>query len=533
MDLRDSENQKLARRRPAAGVVAVLLMAACSSGGSGSTGADTTSAASTGSGAIPTTTRAPAEIPTVEMPPNDGPVLSINPDGIGDAAPGLAGMGWNTGPLDALGSLRPPWVRIDADLGELSPSPDELDVGPLLDKLDAIAVQSPGAKPLVILSYMPAWLGQGTVDARCARCDPTRVTPSDWTQWESLVEAVVTAAATHDHPAVEFEVWNEPDLPVFWQDGPTRFLELADHTHRAVEAAEATTGVDLTIGGPAASLFLMNPQNIADYLSTMTRLGHEVGFLSFHWYANYPCLGPDGNEGLGSDELYESLKCTNQQMTPVVYERIVTRVRASVDDALAPGQEAPPLFIDEWGISAGGFDTRNDTNVGAAFTLASLIVMERTGIDRAYRYRAVAGDGAPPGDWGVVGYGGTKTPSWWIFDAWLGTRGNETDGVRLDVHGDPPDDVWVRATHGGDDGTVTVLVANTAVGDGAAHPITLDLATACGAGAASRIEVATLDAETPDLDHPVAVRLSDGERLGLPVPPHSATRVVVHCASDE
>jgi hypothetical protein len=118
--------------------------------------------------------------PTATTVPNvmAGPVVSVTRAVEGDARPSLAGLDWNTGPLTAVAPMRPPTVRIDADLGEISPGPGVVHLQPLLQKVATIHVN--GGVPLVILDYLPAWLGRPTVASTCTSCDPTLVAPQDW-----------------------------------------------------------------------------------------------------------------------------------------------------------------------------------------------------------------------------------------------------------------------------------------------------------------------------------------------------------------
>ena len=113
-------------------------------------------------------------------------------------------------------AAHPRTVRIDASLEVASTGPDALDLRNLLERV--AAVRAVGAEPIVILSYMPEWLGTPNANGR----DPTRVPPSDPDAWEALIQRVVHELAIAPAPAYRFEVWNEPDNPIFWQDLPVR-----------------------------------------------------------------------------------------------------------------------------------------------------------------------------------------------------------------------------------------------------------------------------------------------------------------------
>ncbi|MBI2169673.1 MAG: hypothetical protein HYU28_09290 [Actinobacteria bacterium] len=338
----------------------------------------------------------------------------------------LLGVGWNTGSLDGVAPLHPPAVRIDGSLHEASTGPGALDLDPLLARVEA--ARSIGAEPQVILSYMPPWLARTWPgDPR----DPTRLAPRDPAAWQGLVETVVESLATAPDPAFRFEVWNEPDLPVFWQDSPADFIELARRTHAAIAAVEARTGLDLQVGGPAAAF--PDAAWIVPYAQVT-----EPDFVSWHFYGNHPFFGPDGNEGFVPDPVYQANARRNPLTSPSEFASQTEMVRSWV----GLGTE---LTIDEWNVAAGGFDTRHDTHEGAAFDAAVLTEMERAGLDAADFYRSSDTPGLERrGEWGLVDGTGERKPAWWVFDAF-----HRAQGIRIGLTGDAPAlGVWGRASRG-------------------------------------------------------------------------------------
>lgn len=369
----------------------------------------------------------------------------------------LVGVGWNTGPLDGVVALRPRQVRIDGSLHNLSVGPGQLDPAELAVLLDRVArVRAAGAEPLVILSYMPPWLARhfGGPDGR----DPTKVRPSDYDAWQELVEDVVTELATADDPALRFEVWNEPDIPIFWQDLPDAFIELAVRTHRAVAAVAASMDLELEVGGPAVAF--PDPAFIVPYVSRIRSEGLPLDFVSWHYYGNHPLFGPDGAEDILPPEvlpLYPVLGRRNPAATPSSYRFQVEAVRSWVDAALAGSALDPELVIDEWNLSAAGYDLRHDTNEGAAFAAGVLMEMESAGLDGADFYRATddPAGGSRRGDWGLVDAAGERKPSWWVFHAWQGSAGERLATSRPAA---APAGVFARATRALD--TIHVLLSN-------------------------------------------------------------------------
>lgn len=78
--------------------------------------------------------------------------------------------------------------------------------------------------------------------------------PRDWDRWSDLIRDLVThwterygLAEVRDHWS--FEVWNEPNLDVFWSGTREEYFRLYDVTASAVRSVNP----DLRIGGPASA----------------------------------------------------------------------------------------------------------------------------------------------------------------------------------------------------------------------------------------------------------------------------------------
>jgi len=380
----------------------------------------------------------------------------------GPANTNLTGAVWNSGSSVApIAPVHPKIIRIDGSLQDRSQGPDQLDLQPLLDRV--AQVRAIGAEPLVILSYMPRWLGA----PRAGTNDPTRYGPYDLDLWQKLITTVVRTLATAPQPAYMFEVWNEPDIPIFWQDTPQEFVATALRTHEAVAEVKRETGKPLEVGGPAAAFNLND--TMVQYLQSVVSAGLPLDFVSWHKYANSPFLGPDGPEGNLPLSLYQLLAKRNPNSTPLDYSTEIDQVRSKVDAALAGTGVSPKLMIDEWNVSAGGYDVRNDDAEGASLDAGILIEMERAGLDAAAFYRAISGSANHTGDWGMVFSDGTPKPSWWVFRAWAIMTGS-----RLPVTGDAPSaGLWARATR--DDGCISVLLTNFVATGAPARTVQINL----------------------------------------------------------
>lgn len=440
---------------------------------------------------------------------------------VGSPNRNLTGVVWNSGSsIAALQPVHPSIVRIDASLQDRSPGPDQLDLQPLLDRV--AQVRAIGAEPLVILSYMPRWLGQPRATAGQ---DPTRMGPYDLDLWQNLITTVVRTLATADKPAYRFEVWNEPDFSNFWQDTRAELIATMLRTHQAVANVKAETGLPLQVGGPAS--FFGGSPLLPQYAKAVADAHLPLDFVSWHNYANFPFLGPDGPEGNLPAPLYKLLARRNPNSTPLSYSAQIRRVRAEINNAVGNSGLSPELVIDEWNVSAGGYDLRHDTAEGAALDAGILIEMEKAGLDEAAFYRAVSG-GSQPGDWGLVYADGTPKPSWWVFRAWTTMTGD-----RLFTYGDSPTTgLWARATR--DHGCVSVLLTNFVATGAPARTVEVSLTgqlPQCKAGRTTTL--ATLDDTSTSLANastlPVANENSHDNSVTVPMKSQSVALLRVSC----
>ncbi len=99
-----------------------------------------------------------------------------------------------------------------------------------------------GLRPVVELSFMPAALArdpQQTIFSYRGIISP----PADWAEWRQLVGALashlVQRYGTDEVAQWAFEVWNEPNLAVFWSGTMADYLRLYDESVRAIKAVSS------------------------------------------------------------------------------------------------------------------------------------------------------------------------------------------------------------------------------------------------------------------------------------------------------
>lgn len=421
----------------------------------------------------------------------------------------LVGFGWHDGgaPLTTVEPLRPRLIRVDAALEQVSAGPEEpLALEPLLARVAAI--RAIGAEPLVILSYMPAWLGEPVAWGR----DPTRVRPYDLDAWQSVVHDVVRALATADAPTLRFEAWNEPDVPLFWQDLPSSWVDTVERSARAVAQVEQETGLDLAFGGAATAV--PDPVYLEQFLERFRDPTLPLDFVSWHYYGNYPFFGPDGAEFDVTEPVQPVLGRQNPSATPAAFGYQVGFMRNLVDALLAgSGRAAPDLVLDEWNLSAAGFDLRHDTASNAAFAASVLSEMQGAGLDAAAFFRANDTRGVP-GEHGAVRVDGERKPVWYAFDLWQ----RQADAVVSATFADARDgDLWAVAT--ADATHIAVLLSTFRADPQATEPITVSIRVSGRTVAVVGAVVRRIDGAHPGGGPPEPVTQSAGAVVvTLPVP---------------
>ncbi len=368
--------------------------------------------------------------------------------------PQLVGFNWRAGG-EAVAPLRPRLVRTFAvRLGRISPARGVLDFTAADAEVDAISAT--GAMPVVVLIERPPW-------------DPGAGSAG----YESVVMAVVrhylVDRRAHGHAPVWFESGNEPEFPPtsHGQLPPELAADVAAQV-RAVSRVETEAKVDATYGGPAA--LFADPPVAAAFVAVARAAGRLPDFVSWHTYPNAPLLGPDGPEDRSSPAavaVWQALHGTNPAASPTILGTGIDVMRTAVGAAMLPGELVPSLLITEWNLSSGGFDARNDTFVGAAHTVASLIEMHEHRLDGATFFAAVDRHCSSPdvnpghkqfcGDWGTASAAGARKPVWHGFELWQMLQGP----TRAMTGADATAGLWAVAAE--DANTTRMLIASFSV----------------------------------------------------------------------
>lgn len=303
------------------------------------------------------------------------------------------------------------------------------------DGVDSVldTLLSTGVRPVVELSFMPAALARdphATVFEWKGIVSP----PTDWGHWAELNRRLV--AHLVDRYGLEtvrtwaFEVWNEPNLEVFWTGTQEEYFRLY------AEAATAVKSVDpkLRVGGPATAA----SEWLEPFVAFVVRNELPLDFLSTHTYGNLP-----------------------MHVRPILERH---------------GLERLPIWWTEWGVGSTHFGPIHDSAFGAAFVLRGLKAAQ--GHLAALAYWVVSDHfeelGRPPrlfhNGFGLLSVGNLRKPRYWAVQL---AEGLSDDVLSCRVEGDGASslvDAWAtRSTLGRIDVVVWNVTPNGSQFRGVRH----------------------------------------------------------------
>ncbi len=275
-------------------------------------------------------------------------------------------------------------------------------------------------RPVVELSFMPRDLASSpeeTVFIYRSIISP----PRDWQRWEELnyrfASHLVERYGIDEVSQWRFEVWNEPNLAVFWTGSQQDYFKLYQLAARAIKAVDSR----LLVGGPATAA----AEWVGDFLQFVRQEHVPLDFLSTHTYGNLPL-----------------------------------DIRQLLD---AYGFQDVSIWWTEWGVSPTHFAPVNDSVFAAPFVLHG---MKRTqGRAEMLAYWVVSDHfeelGRAPclfhGGFGLLTIGNLRKPRYWAL-ALAEDMGAQL--VQVDLQGDGAGslvDAWASRKP---DGVIDLLAWN-------------------------------------------------------------------------
>ena len=277
-----------------------------------------------------------------------------------------------------------------------------------------------GVRPVVELSFMPRALAADT-EPTIFQYRGLISPPADWDRWRDLTARF--ASGLVDRYGIDevarwgFEVWNEPNLEVFWAGTQADYFRLYELAARAIKRVDER----LLVGGPSTAAAGW----IVDFLDFVLEHDVPLDFVSTHTYGNWPL---DVREALRSRGLDRML-----------------------------------VWWTEWGVTPTHFYDVTDSVYGAPFVLHGM--KSAQGRLDALAYWVVSdhfeelgrAERLLHGGFGLLTIGNLRKPRWWAL-ALAEQLGDEL--LVTELSGDGAGslvDVWA-ARRG--DGTVDVLAWN-------------------------------------------------------------------------
>ncbi|MFN8529367.1 MAG: beta-xylosidase [Anaerolineae bacterium] len=153
-----------------------------------------------------------------------------------------------------------------------------------------------GIRPFVEFGFMPYALASSEETVFWWKGNITP--PKDWERWEWLIQQfvrhVIERYGQDEVRRWYFEVWNEPDLTIFWKDANFEaYMELYERTARAIKQVDSA----LKVGGPASAASSFYPGKAPwgkEFLTRCREKNLPVDFFSTH---PYPTFHPVDLEG--------------------------------------------------------------------------------------------------------------------------------------------------------------------------------------------------------------------------------------------
>jgi xylan 1,4-beta-xylosidase len=245
-------------------------------------------------------------------------------------------------------------------------------------------VLSAGMKPFVELSFMPGKLGKSR-KAKSEISGINNTMPKDDNKWISFIKAFISFLI-HRYGVEEviswkFEVWNEPNIFVFFKGKKKDYFHLYEITSKAIKEVEPR----IKVGGPSTALLAWLP----DFIQYTKDNNVPLDFITSHYYPGEP-LGL----GLMFKYMKSMLIDSVTKMNKLKSGRVIDAGRCFMNDQteeeieMDKGMMAKntsiarneigdlPFYLTEWNLSATITSYSNDTRKVAAFLIKSIVEMD-------------------------------------------------------------------------------------------------------------------------------------------------------------
>ena len=305
-----------------------------------------------------------------------------------------------------------------------------------------------GMKPFVELSFLPSALASSGMEVFNYRGNIS--VPKSYDEWDDLIGKL--AAHLVERYGLDevhkwfFEVWNEPNLKVFYEGTQEDYFRLYDHTAAALKKVDPL----IRVGGPATAINAWIPEMIRHCEEN----GVPLDFISTH---HYPTDDPLWNTGMSIEAFFEKLKEEKPESMAGLTAHRRGVLKIMMENAKKEAGNYP-LYYTEWNTSSNDMDLRHDVPYSSAFVVKTLI--DQVGLVDVYSFWTFSDifeeNGQRPGEFhggfGMLTLHGIPKPVYRAFQLMhgLGKERLETDAEQGTV--------GLVATE--EDGVVQALVYN-------------------------------------------------------------------------
>jgi xylan 1,4-beta-xylosidase len=277
--------------------------------------------------------------------------------------------------------------------------------------IDALydAILNIGMKPFVELSFMPQALASGNKTVFWWKGNITP--PKDYDKWERLIQALVQHwTARYGPDEVKqwyFEVWNEPNLDIFWSGTQAEYFKLYEVTTRAIKNVSPA----FRVGGPATA----GNGWVSETINFATQNRVPLDFITTHDY---------GVKGIGFDNGVQQLYLISD---PEAIIGGVRRSRAQIKSSALPEL---PLHYTEWSTSYSPRDPVHDSYISAPYILSKLKGTEGYADSMSYwTFTDIFEENGPVpspfhGGFGLLNFQGLRKPAFYAYQ-FLNRLGDE------------------------------------------------------------------------------------------------------------
>lgn len=231
---------------------------------------------------------------------------------------------------------------------------------------------SAGLKPFLELSFLPRQLaGDGATSVFYKKS--LVGSPKDLGKWNQMIHQFIKhyiqRYGIHKVRQWYFEVWNEPDIHIFWPDSNEAYCELFISTFQTIKSIDP----ELRVGGPGIlSLTMLQSDWLTRFLHDVCRRDVKPDFISIHSYPYDESLRPSNVTQMDYEENPDVLFQKIELSADIEYlSRVIVKLKESVTEVM--GKVAPELHMTEWNATGSHRDLVNDTCFKAAYIVKNVL----------------------------------------------------------------------------------------------------------------------------------------------------------------